>query len=115
MPRSQVPQVEVKNNDDVDITVQVVGFTEGMPVEVYGYLTQDNGTYGSFRVTQNVPQADGAGVATILVTVSPQQLKLAVGEPVTVVTWVSEVWPSMLTTAAPDTGFKAAWTINNSW
>jgi hypothetical protein len=40
------------------------------------------------------------------VTVPSDKLKLALNEPVTVVTWVSEVWPSMLT-AGPPTGGSA--------
>jgi hypothetical protein len=109
---SQVPKVEVKNDDDnIVLTVQVVGFAEGKSVEISGYVTQNSGAYASFRETREIPKANSEGAAELEVTVPWEKLKLA-EEPVTVVTWVSEVWPSILKVGTPAGGFKAAWEID---
>jgi hypothetical protein len=120
MAHSQVPQVVLKENGDIELTVQIVGFTDGMPVEVYGYVSQDSGNFGSFRENRIVPKPEGTDPAKITVTITPDNLKLTENEPLTVVTWVSEVWPSMLTvdpsTAHTSTTgtITAAWSINQA-
>jgi hypothetical protein len=96
----------------IDLTVQVVGFAEGKSVDVYGYVTQPTGAFASFRETQVIPAADPAtGAGSLTVTVPAE---LDPGQPVTVLTWVSEFWPSMLIAAdAPAAAnIKAEWAID---
>jgi hypothetical protein len=116
---SKVPNVEVNKSDGSTVlTVQVVGFAEGKSVDVYGYVTQPTGAYASFRETQDIPKADPVtGAAELTVTVPADQLTLDAEQPVTVLTWVSEFWPSMLTAAAAtsETGeTKAEWAIDEA-
>ena len=116
MVNSQVPKVIINSDGDIDITVQVVGFEHGKSVEVYGYVTQDSGYFASFRETRDFVPDPTTGVAKTQVTVSSDKLKLAEGVPVTVVTSVSEIWPSMLTSDPQDstTGVsKPSWTVND--
>jgi hypothetical protein len=112
---SQVPKIELNNDGSIDLTVQVAGFAEGKSVELYGYVTQPSGAFASFRETQEIPRADPAtGASYLTVTVPADQLELEAGQPVTVLTRVSEFWPSMLTAVAtPETGgIQAAWAID---
>jgi hypothetical protein len=113
MVNSQVPKVEQRINGDTELTVQVVGFGEGKRVEVYGYITQDNGLFARFSGTKTVPAIQPDGSARFTVTVPADQMKLTAGEPVTVLTWVSDIWPSMLVPDPPPTDeFTASWKIN---
>jgi hypothetical protein len=115
---SQVTNVGVKRNDSSTVlTVQVVGFADGKSVEVYGYVTQPSGAFASFRETQDIPKADPAtGASDLTVTVPAEKLQLEAGQPVTVLTWVSEFWPSMLTAVATsETGeIQTAWAIDQA-
>jgi hypothetical protein len=113
---SQVPEIKLNEHDDVEVTVQLAGFPAEKSIDVYGYITQNSGAFGGFRETRRVPAADDKGVAKITLTIPAEKLKLTAGEPVTVVTWVSEVWPSMLTPDLPNetSGGKPSWTINQA-
>ena len=113
---SNVPKI-VCDGDNTVLTVHAAGFTEGKPVEVYGFVTQDSGAYATFSKTSTIPAS-----GDVEVPIPSGQLNLKPGEPVTVVTWVSEVWPSMLTakntatstggTTASGTQAEAEWEIN---
>jgi len=115
MVDSQVPKVELKLDGSTVLTVQVVGFAESKSVDISGYVTQNSGAYAAFHVTRDLPKPDDQGVAEVEVTLSSTELELAETEPVTIVTWVSEVWPSMLIEDTPaSTDFKAAWKIDQA-
>jgi hypothetical protein len=114
MVNSQVPKVVLNVDGSIVLTVQVVGFPAGKSVEVYGYVTQPTGAFASFRGTQVIPAADpDTGASSLTVTVPAD---LDAGQPVTVLTWVSEFWPSMLIpVATSDTeGTKAEWAIDQA-
>src|SRR5260370_18270680 len=130
MVNSEVPKVELNDNGDIVLTVQLVGVAGGKPVEICGFITQNSGAYISFRETRKVPKADSDGAVAeatsegavpeatsegvkLPVTVPSKNL-ISADEPVTVVTWVSEVWPSML---KPDTDtgkIKPTWIIDSN-
>jgi len=115
MVNSQVPKVELKLDGSTVLTVRVVGFAESKSVDISGYVTQNSGAYAAFHITQDLPKPDDEGVAEVEVTLSSTELELEEAEPVTIVTWVSEVWPSMLiedTPTSPD--LKAAWKIDEA-
>jgi hypothetical protein len=113
---SEVPQAVLNRDGSVELTVQVVGFAEYKSVEVYGYVTQHSGYFASFRENRTVPEPDGSGRAKLTLLVSPEKFELKEDEPVTVVTWVSEVWPSVLKVAPPSVNgeFQAKWTIDQA-
>ena len=114
MVNSQVPKVQLTLDGKIVLTVQVAGFAEGKSVEISGYLTQDVGVYASFHVTRDLPKPN-AGVAEVEVPLSSKELELDETKPVTVVTSVSEVWPSMLTVAtSTSNGFKTEWEIDTA-
>jgi hypothetical protein len=127
MVNSEVPQVVLNPDGSVELTVQVAGFAEGKSVEVYGYVTQNSGYFASFRENRTVPKSDGTGRARLTLLMSPEKIgspekmELKEDEPVTVVTWVSDVWPSILQTASPSVNgeFRAKWAIDeaasNQW
>lgn len=117
MVNSEVTKVEVKRDDgSTELTVQVVGYTAGKSVDVYGYVSQPSGAFASFRETQEIRKVDSVtGTSDLTVTVTAKKLELDARQPVTVLTWVSEFWPSMLQQAAatPETGeIQAAWVID---
>ena len=114
MVNSQVPKVELKLDGSTVLTVRVVGFAESKSVDISGYVTQNSGAYAAFKVTEDLPKPDEAGVAEVEVTLSSAELELAEAEPVTIVTWVSEVWPSMLIEDTPTSPDKAAWKIDQA-
>ena len=117
MVNSQVPKIIVNDNSDIELTVQVAGLMQETTVEIYGYVTQNDGTnvaYASFREPKVVLKPDKDGVDMVTVTMSHDELTLTPQVPVTVVTWVSETWPSLLRPdAGPETseGSKPSWTI----
>src|SRR5260370_8680415 len=111
MVNSEVPKVELNDNGDIVLTVQLVGFAEGKPVEISGYITQNSGAYISFRETRKVPKADSDGAVSTATSESPspqatsEGVKLPVtvpsknlisaDEPLTLATWASEGCPSL--------------------
>jgi hypothetical protein len=114
MPDSLVPKVELTAKDHVELTIQVAGYEEGKYVDVYGYVTQDNGVYVPFRVSREIPKAESNGTAKLKVLLPQQELQWDTTQPMTVITWVSEVWPSMLTVDPPSGNGKTVWTLNTA-
>jgi hypothetical protein len=116
MVHSLVPKVEQLIDDDsIVLTIQVAGYMEGKSVEIYGYVTQDNGAFARFSEIQKVGAVDAAGVAQQTVIVPASELTLAEDQPVTIVTWVSEVWPSVLDVdPSKRPGIKAAWKVDEA-
>lgn len=114
MVNSQVPKVVLNMDGNIVLTVQVVGFPAGKSVDVYGYVTQPTGAFASFRETQVTLAADPDTDACSLTVTVPADLDP--GQPVTVLTWVSEFWPSTLIAAeASATGnIKAEWAIDQA-
>ena len=63
MVNSEVTKVEVKRDDgSTELTVQVVGYTAGKSVDVYGYVSQPSGAFASFRETQEIRKVDSVTV-----------------------------------------------------
>ena len=112
MVNSEVSRVERRDDDTTALTIQVVGFAKGKSVEISGYISQDSGAHASFQDTQKIPVA---GVAELEVTLPPNKLTLTPKEDVRVLTWVSEVWPSVLIEDATNGKVKAAWKIKPGW
>jgi hypothetical protein len=107
---SQVTKVNQRDDSTIQIHVQTNNFTPGRAVEVSGYLTQGSGAYVTFNVTKHVPLDP---TETVLHVELPA-MDLNAGEDVTVLTRVTEVWPTVLGQEMSDEyigkGLKAVWT-----
>jgi hypothetical protein len=104
-----VPEVNLKDDDSVDLIVEVEGIDSGNWAEISGYITQENGTFTPFSAIQQVPAPVGDGLPSV--TVNVPALKLNPEADVTVITRVAEVqiWPTELKAGQAGQGVKAAW------
>ena len=97
MVNSLVPKAVLNGDGSIDLTVRIAGFQVDYSVEVSGYATQHSGTFATFSETAKVTPANSPDAFELKVTIPKDKLaNLKVGKPITVVTWVSEVWPSVL-------------------
>ena len=55
MPHTEVPEIELRDDDSIGLTVEVFGFEAGTPVEISGHATQANGAIATFYDIQNLP------------------------------------------------------------
>ena len=110
---SQVIRISQRDDSTIQIHVQTNNFTPGRAVEVSGYLTQGSGAYVTFNVTKHVSLDP---TETVLHVELPAT-DLTVGEDVTVVTRVAEVWPTVLgqdfSAEYLGKGLKAVWTAED--
>jgi hypothetical protein len=104
-----VPQVNLKDDDSVDLVVEVEGIDSGNWAEISGYITQENGTFTPFSAIQQVPAPAGDGLPSV--TVNVPALKLNPAADVKVITRVAEVqiWPTELIAGQAGQGVKASW------
>jgi hypothetical protein len=122
----RVTTVQQRDDDTLVAYVRADNFSPGQEVEVSVYLTQGD-SYATYNDKKRVPFPDpgNPGQAVVLPVELPKT-KLNMGQPVTVITRVSEVWPSVL---QPDDekmeeypknksysgqGLKAVWTYKDS-
>ena len=68
--KSNVPTVHLLDDDSVVVYVRFDGFTANEPVEISGYVTQDNGAYSAFYLETKVPDDYGQTQAADLHQVS---------------------------------------------
>jgi hypothetical protein len=112
---SQVIKIIQRDDETIEVHVQTVNFTPGQEVQVSGYLTQGSGAYAAFNVTKHIPLDPTEPVMHVELPATG----LNAEEDVTVVTWVTEVWPTILgQEISPEyigKGLKAAWTPKDSW
>jgi hypothetical protein len=108
MVNTNVPKIELKDDDSIELTVQVVGFEPGEPVEISGHATQDNGAFASFYAVQPSVDPDGATVLTVAAV--PTQ-KFVAGQAITTVSRAAYVWVTVLQEdkAQQSQGIQAAW------
>ena len=96
MPDSRVTEIQQRGDDTIVVYVQTDGFYPGQEVEVSVYLTQGD-AYIAYNDKKRIPLPDPAspkGPAVLHVELSKKGLDGS--QPVTVVTRVAEVWPSVL-------------------
>lgn len=110
MPLSEVPEVELRDDDSISLAVEVAGFETGIPVEISGHATQANGAIATFFDIQNVPAAEPGGGCFLTVIAVPS-VKFAAGEVITVVTRVAKIWGTVLHTDLNEQrpGIKSVW------
>jgi hypothetical protein len=95
MPHTQVPEIELRDDDSIALTIEVFGFEAGTPVELSGHATQPNGAIATFYDIQNLPPASpGSGsFVTVIAIPSP---KFVAGEMITVVGRAAKIWGTVL-------------------
>ena len=110
-----VTSVEQRLDNTLEVQVQTDSFKPGQEVEVSVYLVQDNEYYASFNGKMLIPSPNDPAVLPVELPAT----KLDAGKPVTVVTRVTEAWPTVL---QPDSeimpgnlppGVKAIWTYQD--
>jgi hypothetical protein len=102
MPEYQVPRIVLNQDDTISIQVNVYGFDAGEPIEISGYVTQENGAVSAFYSVQEVPahDQDGAGIWIKSVqAASPSQF--VPGFPITVIVRVTQAWVTTLDPESP--------------
>ena len=103
--KSNVPTVHLLDDDSVVVYVRFDGFTANEPVEISGYVTQDNGAYSAFYLETKVPDDYGQtqeaeanqtqGTANVPVTIN-QIANLKPDNDLVAVAKVAKVWPTVL-------------------
>jgi hypothetical protein len=122
----RVTTVQQRDDDSLVAYVRADNFSPGQEVEVSVYLTQGD-SYATYNDKKRVPFPDpGNSRQGVVLPVELPRTKLDLSKPVTVITRVSEVWPSVL---QPDDekmeeyaksesysgqGLKAVWTYKDS-
>jgi hypothetical protein len=102
MSNSQVPRIELNQDDTINLVVNVYGFDAGTPIEISGQATQNNGAVATFYSLQNMPASKEEDSAVLRVESVPAvpPNKFVAGFPITVVLRVAEAW---ITTLEADT------------
>ena len=110
MPHTEVPEIELRDDDSIAITVEVFGFEAGTPVEISGHATQPNGAIATFYDIRILPPASqgGGSFVTVIATPSP---KFVAGEMITVVGRAAKIWGTVLYEDRDDQrpGIKEVW------
>ena len=110
MPHTEVPEIELRDDDSIAITVEVFGFEAGTPVEISGDATQPNGAIATFYDIQNLPPASpgGGSFVTVIAIPSPE---FVAGEMITVVGRAAKIWGTVLYEDRDDQrpGIKEVW------
>jgi hypothetical protein len=95
MPHSEVPSIELTPDGKITLNVRVCGFDPGMPVELSGHATQDNGAIATFHTIVQMP-ADGTGDVIFPVAGVAVIGQFVDDAPIMVVTRAADVWVSKL-------------------
>jgi hypothetical protein len=115
---SQVPWIQLNDDDSISLVVNVYGFDKGTQVEISGEATQANGAVAVFYSTLEMPEhKDDEPVPVTLDRVKVRSTnKFAAGFTITVVARAAEAWSTMLVqegnavsaTTQVGTGIRAA-------
>ena len=110
MPHTEVPEIELRDDDSIGLTVEVFGFEAGIPVEISGHATQANGAIATFYDIQNLPAANPDG-GSFLTVVAVPSVKFAAGEVITVVGRAAKIWGTVLNADLNEQrpGIKSVW------
>jgi hypothetical protein len=106
MGYGKVSKVQI-TNDTITLSVDLEGFDVGMPVEISGTATQDNGAVATFYDVKEMPATSG-GIATVMVESAVTSDKF---EPEVIVTAVARAAAVWINTLDPDPEQPAAWKL----
>jgi hypothetical protein len=125
MSNSEVPKIQLNQNGTISLEVNVYGFDEGTPIEIFGQATQANGSVAAFYSVQKIPAHSGESAVITLESIPTVPPDTFVEElPITVVARATEAWITTLEAVkspgiSPSTAilvgsgtFKAAWKSN---
>jgi hypothetical protein len=122
MDVTHVTMIQQRNDNTLVASVQTESFMPGQEVEVSVYLTQGE-AYAAHYEKQRIPFPDHPSNLrqTAVLHVELPATELVAGQPVTVITRVAEVWPTVLkqgegamtlsraASGSTDQGLKAIW------
>ena len=110
MPLDRVPEIDLRDDGSLVLTVEVFGFEAGARVEISGSATQANGAIATFCDIQSLPPAESSGGSFVTVTASPAT-DFVPGEVITVVGRATRIWGTVLSGEPGDQhpGIKAVW------
>jgi len=110
MPLSRVPEIELRDDGRISLTVEIFGFDAGEPVEIFGSATQANGAIATFYDVQDLPPASPDGGSFLTVTAVPST-SFAAEEVITVVSRTAKIWGTVLAADPGDhrPGITAVW------
>jgi hypothetical protein len=60
-PHTQVPEIDLRDDGSLSLTVEVFGFAVGSIVEISGHANQANGAIATFYTVQELPATSGHG------------------------------------------------------
>jgi hypothetical protein len=95
MDLQHVTTIHQRDDDTLSVYVQTDGFKPGQEVEVSVYLTQGS-NYATFNAKERIPSDPDKPDQTLPLRVELPATKLEAREPVTVVTRITDVWPTVL-------------------
>jgi hypothetical protein len=110
MSLDRIPEIELRDDGSLVLTVEVFGFEAGTRVEVSGSATQANGAIATFYDIQSLPPAEPGGGSYLTVTASSLG-DFVTGDVITVVGRATKIWGTVLSGDPDDQrpGIKAVW------
>jgi hypothetical protein len=110
MPHTRVPEIELRDDGSIALTIEVFGFEDPALIEISGSATQANGAIATFYDIQNLPPAE-SGRGSFVTVVAISSPKFAAGEVITVVGRAAKIWSTVLLNDPKDQrpGIEAVW------
>ena len=71
-PHTQVPEIDLRDDGSISLTVEVFGFDVGTIVEVSGHATQANGAIATFYTVQELPPRQSPHGSLVTATAIPE-------------------------------------------
>jgi Animal haem peroxidase len=96
MPYSAVSKITLHQSGKITLYVRVPNWEEGLPIEISGQATQENGAVASFYSVQEMPASDENGAELQVSSIAVPPNEFDAGFPITVVARASEAWITML-------------------
>lgn len=110
MGNSQVPEIKLRDDGSIAVTVELEGFEAGARVEISGQAIQPNGGLATFYDIQDLPAANPDGSHTLTVTATPLQKFSADENMVMTFSRATTIWETTLPRdPQPGEGIKALW------
>jgi hypothetical protein len=107
-PHTQVPEIDLRDDGSISLTVEVFGFDVGTIVEISGHATQANGAIATFYTVQELPPAS-SGHGSLVMAIAIPAAKFVEGEVITVAgqARVVKTWGTVLDGNPGDPVWKA--------
>ena len=108
----RVPTVHLRQDNSVDVVVEVVDIDPGDWAEISGYILQGDSVYSPFSATKQVPSTQSGVIPTVTVNVLDLPLNPKADVKVIARVTKAQIWPTTLGTATSPAGpgIKVTWT-----